>query len=264
MRRPGRGWPTLVLAALLHLIAVAPAAAQPTPPNVAFLEGTEVFRRILFERRFSPLNTFDDLAKDPAHSILIVFGDGRPLMDVRGGLAQFLAKGGVLFLATDKAPPDAAQEALRRTIGLSVSGKTVKCPNKQSCYKGLDFCPFLKPVDRASPNLFRGLTINETSLSNVASNAPSYLERTAIWWGSRELASLPKGCVLEGTNAALSRAPLFAVGVDVGSGRALVLADHSIFINEMMLPEDNGNVEFTYNCLDWLRGDAKDGRDKVL
>ena len=50
----------------------------------------------------------------------------------------------------------------------------------------------------------------------------------------------------------------------MGNGRVLVLADHSIFINEMMLPSDNGNVEFTYNCLEWLRGDPKDGRNQVL
>jgi hypothetical protein len=34
----------------------------------------------------------------------------------------------------------------------------------------------------------------------------------------------------------------------------LVLADHSIFINEMMLQKqrDNGNFDFAYSCADWL------------
>jgi hypothetical protein len=49
-------------------------------------------------------------------------------------------------------------------------------------------------------------------------------------------------------------APLFAVGGNLGKGRILVLADHSIFINRMILPRDNGNLEFAANCLHWLRG----------
>jgi hypothetical protein len=49
----------------------------------------------------------------------------------------------------------------------------------------------------------------------------------------------------------------------VGDGRILVLADHSIFINEMMLPTDNNNVEFTEACVDWLRG-PNGQRDLVL
>jgi hypothetical protein len=57
----------------------------------------------------------------------------------------------------------------------------------------------------------------------------------------------------------------FAVGGERGDGKVLVLADHSIFINEMMLPTDNGNVEFTYNCIDWLRAKPDGGkRHKVL
>jgi hypothetical protein len=42
-----------------------------------------------------------------------------------------------------------------------------------------------------------------------------------------------------------------------------VIADHSIYINEMMLPADNHNVEFTTNCVTWLIGDGKQ-RTKVL
>ena len=49
-------------------------------------------------------------------------------------------------------------------------------------------------------------------------------------------------------------APLFAVGGTVGKGRVLVLADHSIFINRMILPRETGNLEFAANCLHWLRG----------
>src|SRR5262249_44093378 len=43
-----------------------------------------------------------------------------------------------------------------------------------------------------------------------------------------------------------------------GKGRFLLLADHSIFINTMMLAEDNNNVEFAVNCLTWLEYGNKD------
>jgi hypothetical protein len=57
--------------------------------------------------------------------------------------------------------------------------------------------------------------------------------------------------------------PIFAAGRDWGKGRLLVLADHSVFINDMMLQEDNDNIGFAYNCLDWLR-EGGGRRDRVL
>jgi hypothetical protein len=42
-----------------------------------------------------------------------------------------------------------------------------------------------------------------------------------------------------------------------------VLADHSVFINEMILQADNDNLPFAFNCLEWLCGDSGQ-RDRVL
>jgi hypothetical protein len=60
------------------------------------------------------------------------------------------------------------------------------------------------------------------------------------------------------------KGPMFAVGGEVDNGRVLVLADHSIFINQMMVPADNNNAEFAWNCLDWLAADRPGERRKVL
>jgi hypothetical protein len=257
MKRSARFWPALLSAGLLLLIAAPPTSAQ-TKPYQAFLEGTEVFRRILFDRQFAPLYTFNDLNRDPQHTILIVFGDAGALLQIPGGLDGFLANGGALFLATDRALPGEAGDALNQVVDVQVSGQSLICHDKDSCYKGFDYCPYLIPTDGAKPNLFRNVTMK------VASNAPSYLYRRALFPRGEGLASLPRNCVLEGTDVTFATGQLFAVGADVKNGRVLVLADHSIFINEMMLPEDNSNVEFTYNCLEWLRGNAKDGRSQVL
>ena len=267
MTRPRWRRPALLSAGLLLLIAASPALAQPKQPFAAFLEGTEVFRRILFERNFTALHSFDDLAKDPEQTILIVFGDARRIVEVPGELNRFVKRGGALFLATDRRLPRAAEDALIDTAGVRIAGQSVICKNKQSCYRDLEVCPFLKPIEGADPNLFRNLVEGDSSLSRVASNAPSFLEpdddNSGVPFLS-QLAFLPEDSALESKARLLNSTPLFAVGGDRGRGRVLVLADHSIFINEMMLPEDNGNVEFTYNCLEWLRGDPVPGRNQVL
>jgi hypothetical protein len=81
--------------------------------------------------------------------------------------------------------------------------------------------------------------------------------------GIKPLAWLPVGSHPE-LPIDLGPIHLFAVGGSLGRGKVLVLADHSIFINQMMLPIDNGNLQFAYNALKWLRGDSEPRRTKVL
>jgi hypothetical protein len=96
----------------------------------------------------------------------------------------------------------------------------------------------------------------------VATNVPSHLLPNFKLPGEiHYLANLPEGSLYANKNVIDER--LFMVGGKLGNGKVLVLADHSIFINEMMLPKDNNNVEFTNNCLLWLRGE-KGSRDRVL
>ncbi len=40
-------------------------------------------------------------------------------------------------------------------------------------------------------------------------------------------------------------------------GRELVLADHSVFINALLFQQDNGNLDFTMRCIDWLTDHGK-------
>jgi hypothetical protein len=128
------------------------------------------------------------------------------------------------------------------------------------------------------PALFRNPHPDQPDL-RVAVNAPSRLDMRG-WWlpgGIHRLAQLPSSCRDEAISVrslkrigriqmtiddeidatrSQSASLLFAVGGTVGKGRVLVLADHSIFINRMILPRDTGNLEFAANCLHWLRGGA--------
>ncbi|HZV06335.1 MAG TPA: DUF4350 domain-containing protein [Gemmataceae bacterium] len=129
------------------------------------------------------------------------------------------------------------------------------------------------------PDLFRRDPQPGSSRLQVATNAPSRLiatEKDVTWWvksGIHCLARLPSRCENESGEEVDPSTPqirgsftrltqglafndrmLFAVGGTVGKGRVLVLADHSIFINRMMLPREIHNMEFAANCLHWLRG----------
>lgn len=275
---------TLLLAGLALLLA-APAPAQDDPPPLAerrreVREGTHVFRRLLADAELRPLRAFGDLATEPSKTVLIVLGDLEVLDKVPGGLAKFVRDGGAVLLASDRAlrRGGAAWQALLDVAGVRINSETLLCPAANHCYKGLDYCPFVIPWPRNAP-----LFLNEGSPVVLATNAPSMLlTRADDDPPLPTLATLPLSCQVEmpdGPRPAVRpltvivdpndfgakvadpneprNYPAFMVGGDRGAGRVLVLADHSVFINEMMLPTDNQNVEFTYNAITWLRGDGR-------
>jgi hypothetical protein len=252
--------------AWLLLLAASTTQAQETPKErrKAVLEGTHVFRRILYDHNLTALGSFRELSEDPKSTILIVLGNLDRITEVPEGLKSFVENGGAVLLASDRRPSQEAEKTLLEVAGVSISGEHLLGLDRAEYYKEW-FCPFIRPLPGRTPALFDsppGRVHNR-----VATNLPSYLIRQN--WsppGVRNLATLPF-CVrdevaIDGKQEILNR-PLFMVGGDLNKGRVLVLADHSVFINEMMLPEDNMNVEFTIAAVRWLRGDGGQ-RKKVL
>jgi hypothetical protein len=96
----------------------------------------------------------------------------------------------------------------------------------------------------------------------VATNRPSRLRR--LNQGRTHLpilATFPQECRLD--TDPWRRPPerlAFAAGGAWGDGRVLVLADHSVFINEMVCQRDNDNLDFASACLDWLTEREGGGR----
>jgi hypothetical protein len=262
MTRPRRRRLASLAAGLLLLAAAPPAPAA--PPSAAFLQGTDWFRRILHEMDCQPLQGYDELAADPAHTLLIVLGDAGPLAEVPGGLEAFVRKGGGLLYASDQRAEGAAREALLRTTGVEVAGEFLVCNQPAACYRGRIDCPFLSPAGDGL-NLFHEIPNSNPAGSTVATNAPSYLRGTGKL---RMAATLPGVCQKEtpdflGDNQL--EAPLFAAGgKPTGEGRVLVLADHSVFINEMLIPGDENNFEFARNCIQYVQGDPIHPRRRVL
>jgi hypothetical protein len=253
---------------------------------VPYGQRTDAFRRLLFELRFQPLNNFEEMNANPSESLLIVLGDPSCLSKSHfpKGLHEFVAQGGAVLIATDYETDGEAGEMLSQLAGVRVAGDKLHFPLGTDCYAGEPFCPFVQPITASRPlgdsvnvlgalaavvgagsrpALFRNPLPSQQDL-RVATNAPSQLQRQESWWRLpwriHRLAQLPSGCVapplliVPTGGRGSPRPPLFAVGGTVGKGHVLVLADHSIFINRMILPRDNGNMEFAANCLHWLRG----------
>ncbi len=288
-------WPSWLLlpATLLVLLALAPAGqTQEQGRPAAGLEGTEIFRRILFEMGLKPLyerpeGLVDEagVQVEPSKTILIILGD--PVHPVRDGVIRnFLERGGAILFASDQkvSDPKLKKELIELT-GCTIAGETF-CykdrwePNPPS-YHRFEQCPILVPRKGVDPNLFLIDQGHEQQPLRVATNRPSCLEKSGkgVKAPFRELASLPAGCFPELFTFEESRlspsgeritfwvvpdGQPFAVGGSFENGRLLLLADHSIFINMMMSRPDIDNVEFASNCVDYLRTSSNGSRDHVL
>jgi hypothetical protein len=259
-----------IILGLAAALAVAPAAPaqrrliNPAQPERSpFLDGTHAFRHVLKvvgRNRIEPLSPID-LAGEikPERTLIVVLGDPAPLDAlnhlIMGGFYGFVRNGGALLIATDHRTPT--------VFGVQVNGTQVLLPGGGfDAYRGMAECPLVEPRQGAQPPLFEpplGLERNDPS-RKVAGNLPSYLVVVVKPDVIPVLADLPKG-------STMGRAVPFAAGGAVGSGRVLVMADQDVFINEMMLQRDNGNIQLTYRLADWLLtrpGTQADKRDRVL
>jgi hypothetical protein len=259
------------------LVPAAAHAQDDEQANATKWEGTHVFRRVLHEMHFTPLEGFHQLDEEPGKTILVILGRLEWLNGFeRDWLVKFVEGGGAVLLASDR-QTGAFNFAIRRfdlhpegrhlamLAGVAISGEDVFCENQPFVYKDNTSCPILQPVREGEQLFFRDPHSDEPKQLRVATNIPSRLilqaERPE---GLRPVASLPDGSrVIQGQRVFQLRSPLFAVNGTRGKGKFLVLADHSIFINEMMLPDDTGNVEFASHCMAWLRQGGQE-RDRVL
>jgi hypothetical protein len=270
MNRSSRRWPgpaclpLTLLAALVGPSFLPSAHAQPDRVT-AFRQGTHAFRRTLYDAlggEVTALTRPEELQQDPGHTLLIVLGETEVLERIPGGLQRFVEQGGAALVATDRAVPSAR---LSPAFGISFDGQPVFAgePGLDRTYHDLIDCPFVEPTSLKGPPLFQGL--GKVALKRVATNRPSYLHLERTSGGLRRLAVFPAGSWARGQGFALKVPHLcFAVGGDWGDsgGRILLLSDHSVFINDMMTPVDNDNLEFASNCLEWLTDGGK--RSRVL
>lgn len=216
-------------------------------------EGIRPVAREEFERNF--LQGFNDL-------IVIILGDPRSARraDPMWVARQVVQNGGAALIATDS---ELHYLGPTGTTGW-ITGNRLEC-DRNNAYHRYPDCPYVIPL---SPQVFRdGLAPQMPieavfrDLDRIATNSPSYLA-VDTWTDELRypLARFPARSVLSGFNRQLLPAnTLFAVGGEGPSENLrrsyqfILMADHSVFINQMLLEPGTDNLELTYRVIDFLR-----------
>jgi hypothetical protein len=246
---------------ILGLLGVLPSPmlhAQNRPPVPPEYD-THAFRFILQKEKLQPIPSLNQPTQVPEDTILIFFGDTKSLDQLfeNESLKRFIEQGSAVLIATDRQ----TRGILFRDFKIQVDGTPISGIKPSSCYGGILECPLVHFLEKNETRLLeprKGASINKT----VATNKPSFLEAVGTDTDWRLFAELkdvyPSG----------SRRPYFFGAAQIlEKGKILVLSDHSVFINGMMLQDDNGNFDFADNCVKWLmtsKGDPGTKRTKVL
>jgi hypothetical protein len=215
-------------------------------------QGTHAFRLVLNRSGLEAIQKPEEL--DAKNCILIVFGETQILDTdvIPGGLGGFLKKGGAVLIATDRPNQGKWQSIFK----IEFKDQFVHAPSRiEYQYKAHVECPFVVDLHVKDIPIFRGY-------SEVATNKPAYFIN--IGPTLKTLATFPDGSWAESTRNRLEDLPgvAFAAAGPLGEGRALILSDHSVFINGMMIQSDNDNFDFAFQCIRWLKDGDK--RTRVL
>jgi hypothetical protein len=241
----------------LSLIIAAPALAQP-PAGRLRRDGTEFFRAVLRQAGTRPVSSVAELLESPRDKVLIVFGDTEPLdrMIESGDLRQFLRESGSVLVATDRQ----TSAAFLGVTSVQVSGQFVIVGRDNAYRKELTECPIV--VDHPPGGSRHAIFSTSPNPSHVATNRPSFVGSFGALSGLDKMlpvAWLPAmGELRIGSVPGALKAPhALAVANSAKSMHLLVIADHSIFINDMMSQQDNGNIAFAYGVVRWLTDDGR-------
>ena len=255
-----RAWlPALAAAALL--LAPGGGSAQEAPAKKEIEidgGGTELFRGLLDHAGIKPLTKrelremtrFDNV-------ILISLGNARLRPDSSNSpldrYFQMRTSGSVL-IASD------SELFVEPVAGgaFKFEGERVICLDRDAIHRGEATCPYVVPNDDEQGN---GIGRIFSGLARIATNHPTYISPNR-WGGDIKaaLARFPQNSRIQGRGQFLPRDACFAVGgVETNDRtgaeyRLLLLADHSMFINQMLLEPKTDNLECTYRIIEFLQG----------
>jgi hypothetical protein len=278
--RPARRAGIALLAAALLVALLGRAAAQDrreraAPPLALKPTGSELFRGLFDFYHIEPItpNEFQDA--DLKSVIVVVLGlPGRD-----GNAAAFTARvleaGGAVLIAADRGASLANYFPGRPNI--AVTGESVGVPPGKG-FAGRPDCPFVVPLQPSIVDTTKWQFKNKAiptpewllfvGLDRLATNEPSALRvQTAdskyVW---SRLAGFPPNSRASGVRPHDLLPPgreerVFAAGgagVGAETYRSLVLADPSVFTNQMLAPDPargpSENFEFARRVVQWLRG----------
>lgn len=236
-------------------------------------DGMEYFRHKLHEAGMQPLQFWTEVRNNPHRTVIVLVGDVSVRMFLTREIQDAVRDGAAILIATDKSTQ---RTNLQAFLSLRVTGEKVDA-SPEGCFqgktgRGKPFHPFVRPfravrgLEEDSPKkMFHELGL--TGADALATNHPSVLQVVPNRLPAPEpLAGYPFNSWRgkDENDKLVPERDLFAAGGFYAGGRYLVLADHSIFLNQMLLAysEDTGllnsNLQFTIDCIDWLKGEHRD------
>jgi hypothetical protein len=250
-------------AALLSICIVGPLLGQ-LPARGLRRDGTDLFRAVLSQSGVKALSAADALRDSPRDKVLIVFGDTFPIegMIRSGELQHFLGNGGSVCVATDRDTSDAFFES----TGVKISGEIVPARHRSESYRRrMADCPIV--VDHFGDAKRHAIFAAVPTPSNVATNRPSFILANEppfrrLLDPTLPVAWLPVKYPYRTKFGDLETPMMLAVANTDKRNHLLVIADHSIFINDMLSQPDNDNIAFAYGVVRWLTDDGR--RKEVL
>ena len=266
----------VMLAAALATAGVV--AQQPTAQPVEIAPaGTELYRALFDLRGIKPikrqelqnLRRYDDL-------IVVVIGSAEfsDIADPVDFATRVLGSEGAALIAADTTL-DLGWTEFRTTA--RIVGAQIDCTDAERVLavrepgsapdvppRPLRSCPFVVPLTpdeiRAAPDPNEGIGKVFRGLTRVATNSPGYIVTDNLSGRFRSpLASLPRNTfqLVPGGMVRLPQNVFFAIGSDggdLGGYQFLALADHSVFINQMLLEPGTDNLELADRTIEYLQG----------
>lgn len=272
----------LALAGLLATPAPAqPPAGRREPIPILPAIGSEAFRGLFRHHNVEPVLPGQLAEDDYANLIVVVLGHprvgGRDQIDPARYTSRALRNGGAVLIAVEN------QLSLRGFFpdqtDARITGELVICHDLMRAYAGFPNGPFAVPrqpgdIDKllwqvSAPDAEWGLFLG---INQLATNVPGTLVvASKSRYLRAQLAGYPPTASVQfnGGGGPLREDRLFAAAGSGGADlpfRSLVLADPSVFSNQMMAPPPgmppNQNVAFADRVVQWLRGPTE--RSKCL
>jgi len=274
-----------VLLAPVGVFAQVRQATEPTKPVEIPADGTELLVALLDRAGVKPIKETELWNLRNSRDVMVIVlgtnhGHRGNMLDTA---QQVLLSGGAALIATDT-----YLDLDRFTWGnrCRISQARIRCGDVKAVHGvqlpdgGMEYlreCPYVVPL--AAPNegrnedrnpltpIFSGDGAGMRPLTKVATNNSAYFIVDQLSGEARQpVARFPKNCfVTRADRFGVEQIDdaLFAVGGfgpnpnDQRTYRFLAMADHSVFINQMLIEPGTENLELTYRVIDYLQGPEK-------
>lgn len=221
--------------------AQEPATSQELVPEELWKRGYHGFTSLCRALNLQPLEDASAWRREPPRqSLLVMFGafDRLPVAH----LDDYLRRGGALLLASDR-----GERGVVRLSGIDLIRGPLHVANADASFHNFLDCPQISRFEEGHPVT--------DGLLNVAANRPgaiTIVPSARSQWHA--LAHLPRMREL-----GVSGLPFVVARETPAGGRAVVVADQTVFANQMLFHEDN--AQLALNALRWL---SQGERTRVL